>query len=237
MQLGNAADWYRLLSDARSFDDVQMVSDDPTRNEFERDFDRITFSSPFRRMQDKTQVFPLSNNDFTRTRLTHSLEVSCVGRSLGRILTTQLRNHKHNLPISADIGAAVAAACLAHDIGNPPFGHSGEDAIQTWAKKNIGYTKSGMKIELSCKSKIADLYHFEGNAQGLRILTRLMDGRKDGGAKLAFATLGAVAKYPVAVISVNLVFSPFPASGKFWRWMPRSNSRTMCGRGGSASIG
>lgn len=169
---------------------------DNTRSEFERDFDQIAFSSPFRRMQDKTQVFPLSKNDFTRTRLTHSIEVSCVGRSLGRLLSSHLSKEGFSEAGEVDIGGIVAAACLAHDIGNPPFGHAGEDAIQSWAKSNIEHSRRGQKILFNTAEEVADLHEFEGNAQGLRILTYLYDPSRHGGARLTHATIGAMAKYP-----------------------------------------
>lgn len=188
--------WKRLLSDERSGNPSKNSSKDLTRSEFERDFDRIVFSSPFRRMQDKTQVFPLSKNDFTRTRLTHSVEVSCVGRSLGRRMSALLKASRFDEAGAVDIGGIVAAACLAHDIGNPPFGHSGEDAIQTWAKTHIGVSGSKRPIEFETVEQVADLHSFEGNAQGLRIVTKLYDTRRYGGAKLTLATLAAMAKYP-----------------------------------------
>ncbi len=128
--------WSRLLSDERVGAPARSESQDPNRNELERDFDRLVFSSAFRRMQDKTQVFPLSKNDFTRSRLTHSIEVSCVGRSLGRGLSMLLKSAEFSEVACIDIGGIVAAACLAHDIGNPPFGHSDEVAIQSWAQRN-----------------------------------------------------------------------------------------------------
>jgi dGTPase len=188
--------WKRLLSDERSGKPVKAGAKDHTRSEFERDFDRIVFSSPFRRLQDKTQVFPLSRNDFTRTRLTHSIEVSCVGRSLGRRLSASLKSKAFNEVGETDIGGIVAAACLAHDIGNPPFGHSGEDAIQSWARKNVGITGTTSPITFQTEEQVADLHCFEGNAQGLRIVTKLYDSRRIGGARLTLATIGAMAKYP-----------------------------------------
>jgi dGTPase len=186
--------WKRLLTDERSGNLGKAGPKDFTRSDFERDFDRIAFSSPFRRLQDKTQVFPLSANDFTRTRLTHSIEVSCVGRSVGRRLSALLKEARLEEVGRIDIGGIIAAACLAHDIGNPPFGHSGEDAIQTWAKTNVGLAGGVNPIKLETPEQVADLHSFEGNAQALRIVTKLYDSRRVGGAKLTLATLGAMAK-------------------------------------------
>ena len=169
------------------------------RSEFQRDFDRVVFSSAFRRMQDKTQVFPLAKNDYVRTRLTHSLEVASVGRSLGVLAGDHvLRAHPHLAAggySAADFGAIVAAACLAHDIGNPPFGHAGEAAIQSW----FAHAELGRSVlaRLAPEQR-ADFAHFEGNAQTFRILARLGMPDNAGGMQLTCATLAAVAKYPRA---------------------------------------
>ena len=174
-------------------------SDDADRDDFERDYDRIVFSSAFRRLKDKTQVFPLSKNDYTRTRLTHSIEVSCVGRSLGRKVQRNLEQAKKlpaNLP---DFSTAVSAACLAHDIGNPPFGHSGEAAIQVWAKKNVG-TDNSANFVVATPQQARDLHDFEGNAQALRVLSRIQAHRRPGGMQLTLATLGTMMKYPCGSI-------------------------------------
>jgi len=167
------------------------------RSEFQRDFDRIVFSSAFRRLQDKTQVFPLAQNDYVRTRLTHSLEVASVGRSLGVLAGDHvLRAHPElsGTGYSAgDFGAIVAAACLAHDIGNPPFGHAGEAAIQSW------FTSSALGRSVLARltpAERADFERFEGNAQTFRILARLGMPDNAGGMQLTCATLAAVAKYP-----------------------------------------
>src|SRR5262245_38050869 len=132
---GSNNPWTRLLSMQR----LGKTSSawDPPWDQFGLDYDRIVFSSSFRRLKDKTQVYPLSENDFTRTRLTHSLEASCIGRTLGRKVDEHLR-HQGLLSDLPSIEMVVAAACLAHDIGNPPFGHAGEAAIQDWAKANVG---------------------------------------------------------------------------------------------------
>lgn len=167
------------------------------RSEYQRDFDRIVFSSAFRRLQDKTQVFPLAESDYVRTRLTHSLEAASVGRSLGTLVGAALANRYQDfgeLGVSpSDIGAVVAAGCLAHDIGNPPFGHSGEDAIRLFFETHpIGQQ---LLAPLSEEQR-ADFLQFEGNAQGFRILTRLQSPDNEGGLQLTFATLGAFTKYP-----------------------------------------
>ncbi len=167
------------------------------RSEFQRDFDRIVFSSAFRRLQDKTQVFPLAKNDYVRTRLTHSLEVASVGRSLGVLAGDHVLRAHPEMPgtgyTAGDFGAIVAAACLAHDIGNPPFGHAGESAIRSW----FDTSELGRSVlaRLSAEER-ADFERFEGNAQTFRILARLGMPDNAGGMQLTCATLGAVAKYP-----------------------------------------
>ncbi len=167
------------------------------RSEFQRDFDRIVFSSAFRRMQDKTQVFPLAKNDYVRTRLTHSLEVASVGRSLGVLAGDHVLKAHPELPAggyaASDFGAVVAAACLAHDIGNPPFGHAGESAIQAWF--NTSELGRSVLARLAPEER-ADFERFEGNAQTFRILARLGMPDNPGGMQLTCATLAAVAKYP-----------------------------------------
>lgn len=189
--------WEQLLS-LKRFGDTQKrtrASQDETRLGFEVDFDRIIFSSAFRSLQDKTQVIPLSKTDFVHTRLTHSLEVSVVGRTLGRragkvILDRhpELKNLGYTFN---DFGAIVAGACLMHDIGNPPFGHSGEKAIGEYFKTGKGLK---YKEELSEK-EYQDLVDFEGNANGLKIVTESKEGTP-GGLRLSYATLGAFIKYP-----------------------------------------
>lgn len=166
---------------------------DHDRSEFQRDFDRIIFSSAFRRLQDKTQVFPLSKSDYVRTRLTHSLETSSVGRSLGYMVGSKLIE-KHGLDlVPAELGTIVATACLAHDIGNPPFGHSGEDVIRDWFQSSdIGQELCSLLDE----SERDDFVWFEGNAQGLRNLLALQRPYSRGGMQLTCATLAAFTKYP-----------------------------------------
>lgn len=191
-------DWEQLLSLKRHGDTNKRLrkEQDETRLGFEVDYDRIIFSSEFRSLQDKTQVIPLSKTDFIHTRLTHSLEVSVVGRSLGRRVGQKLLEkyphlkNIHGYQIN-DFGAIVAAAALAHDIGNPPFGHSGEKAIGEFFK-----TGSGQKFKSELTEKeYQDLCDFEGNANGFKILTETRTGR-EGGLRLSYATLGAFMKYP-----------------------------------------
>lgn len=190
--------WESLLSLKRHGDKNKRLrkEQDETRLGFEVDFDRIIFSSAFRSLQDKTQVIPLSKTDFVHTRLTHSLEVSVVGRSLGRSVGKKvLEKHPYLSEIHGyrfnDFGAIVAAAALSHDIGNPPFGHSGEKAIGEYFKSGNGEI---YKDQLSGK-EYQDLIDFEGNANGFRILTETRQGIS-GGLRLSYATLGAFMKYP-----------------------------------------
>ena len=164
------------------------------RTEFQRDYDRLIFSAPFRRLQNKTQVFPLPGSVFVHNRLTHSLEVSCVGRSLGNDVASQLLK-KHPALVDShisEIGSIVSAACLAHDLGNPPFGHSGEKAISTYFSEGQGMA---LKKELS-PMEWDDLTHFEGNANAFRILTHQFEGRRKGGFVMTYSTLASIVKYP-----------------------------------------
>lgn len=187
-----SGDWHRFLSNRRLGDDRPAESR-RIRTDFQRDYDRIVFSSAFRRLQDKTQVFPLSESDYVRTRLTHSIEVSCIGRSLGtQVGEAIVANHGLKEVQPADIGAIVAAACLAHDIGNPPFGHTGEDAIRHWFAESALAEK--LLARLTPHQK-ADLTAFEGNAQGFRVLTRLQSPDNPG-MRLTYAVLAAFTKYP-----------------------------------------
>ena len=197
--------WEQLLSLKRYGDTHKRIrkEQDETRLGFEVDYDRIIFSSEFRSLQDKTQVIPLSQTDFVHTRLTHSLEVSVVGRSLGRKVGLKiLEKHPHLKEIHGyhanDFGAIVAAAALAHDIGNPPFGHSGEKAIGHFFISGEG---KQFKNQLSAK-EYQDLCDFEGNANGFKILTQNSIGKK-GGLRLSYATLGAFIKYPKESLPKN----------------------------------
>ena len=197
--MSKTMNWEQLLSLKRHGDNQKRLraEQDPTRSGFEVDYDRIIFSAAFRNLQDKTQVIPFSKTDFVHTRLTHSLEVSVVGRSLGRMAGQRLLDKYPELATSGytsnDFGAIVAAASLAHDIGNPPFGHSGEQAIGNYFAHGNG---SAYKKELS-ETQYQDLTHFEGNANGLKILSETREGIP-GGLRLSYATLGAFTKYPKA---------------------------------------
>jgi dGTPase len=190
--------WEQLLSLKRQGDTSKRLrkEQDDTRLGFEVDYDRIIFSSAFRSLQDKTQVIPLSKTDFVHTRLTHSLEVSVVGRSLGRLVGKKiLEKHPYLQDIHGfqmnDFGAIVAAAALSHDIGNPPFGHSGEKAIGEYFKTGRGKM---YKDQLTDKEWV-DLTDFEGNANGFNLLTASRPGI-EGGLRISYATLGAFMKYP-----------------------------------------
>ncbi|PHS62916.1 MAG: deoxyguanosinetriphosphate triphosphohydrolase [Flavobacterium sp.] len=190
--------WEQLLSLRRQGDTNKRlrIEQDETRLGFEVDFDRVIFSSTFRSLQDKTQVIPLSKTSFVHTRLTHSLEVSVVGRSLGRTVgKVVLEKHPHLQKVHGyqfnDFGAIVAAAALAHDIGNPPFGHSGEKAIGNYFLNGNG---KRFKSQLAEK-EYQDLIDFEGNANGFKILTETKNG-VEGSLRLSYATLGAFMKYP-----------------------------------------
>jgi dGTPase len=190
-------DWQKLLCDEQfSFDDNDTKSSLDGRSQFQKDFDRIVFSPAFRRLQDKTQVFPLPESDFVHTRLTHSLEVAVVGRSLGNLVGEVILQRHPKLKDNFSkfhFGEIIAAACLAHDIGNPPFGHSGEDAISEYFRNGNG--KNFVENISDQKSK-NDLRNFEGNAQGFRIITKLQNPKVSGGLKLTYATLAALSKYP-----------------------------------------
>jgi len=183
------ARWEQLLSAERLGAGSAPFA--PERTAFQQDYDRIVFTSAFRRLKDKTQVFPLSKSDYVRTRLTHSLEASCVGRSLGAIVGREIiaRHGLHQVE-SADFGAIVAAACLAHDIGNPPFGHAGEDAIREWFKASGLLEQHAMS-----PAERADFERYEGNAQGFRIVTRLQSPANPG-LQLTAAVLATFTKYP-----------------------------------------
>jgi len=190
--------WEQLLSLRRQGDTNKRlrIEQDETRLGFEVDYDRVIFSSAFRSLQDKTQVIPLSKTSFVHTRLTHSLEVSVVGRSLGRMVGRAiLEKHPHLHTVHGhhfnDFGAIVAAASLAHDIGNPPFGHSGEKAIGDYFARGNG---KRFKEKLTT-AEYQDLVDYEGNANGFKILTESKNGVQ-GGLRLSFATLGAFMKYP-----------------------------------------
>lgn len=204
--------WEELLSSKRSREShVEQADASPTdlRSEFEKDYHRIIGSASFRRLQDKTQVFPLDKSDFIRTRLTHSLEVSSFAKSLGQnigenILAYQ-RDESFTLQMKEDVCNILQCAGLIHDIGNPPFGHFGEDAIRAWFAKNLGNLMfRGEKIEnLLTEQMKQDLYHFEGNAQAFRLVTRLHFLVDEWGMNLTYALLNTIVKYPVSSLEVD----------------------------------
>jgi dGTPase len=197
----NNQNWKSLLNEGRRKKKIQTTSSQKstkniaeTRTEIERDFDRILFSTPVRRLADKTQVFPLDKNDSVRTRLTHSHEVSNLARSIGTTLAfnfklaDKVKDSKRNIP------ALLASAGLAHDLGNPPFGHQGEGAIQSWFSDHT----ADVLAELTEKQHRQDFLLFEGNAQGFRLLTRLQLINDDYGLDLTHASLAALMKYPTS---------------------------------------
>ena len=194
--------WHTLLS-AKRFGLEEYHRDHPeNRSEFQRDYDRLVFSAPFRRLQNKTQVFPLPGSIFVHNRLTHSLEVSCVGRSLGNDVARQLTERHPDLQHTfvPEIGSIVSAACLAHDLGNPPFGHSGERAISTFFSEGPGQSLRMPQADGACltPAQWEDLTHFEGNANAFRLLTHQFEGRRRGGFVLTYSTLASIVKYPFA---------------------------------------
>ena len=186
--------WSQLISNKRFGLEALHEIRKEDRTEFQRDYDRLIFSSPFRRLQNKTQVFPLPGSIFVHNRLTHSLEVSCVGRSLGNDAARLLLQKHPELSDShlPEIGAIVSAACLAHDMGNPPFGHSGEKAIGTYFSEGKGLALK----PLVAPAEWEDLTHFEGNANAFRLLTHQFRGRRPGGFVITYSTLASIVKYP-----------------------------------------
>jgi dGTPase len=186
-------DWNKLLSTKRlGMEDWSSSDKSEDRTQFQRDFDRLIFSSPFRRMQNKTQVFPLPEHIFVHNRLTHSLEVASVGRSLGNLLAEKLVPNWPENPFIPEIGTIVSTACLAHDLGNPPFGHSGEAAISNFFEKGAG---RGFQNTLT-PGEWKDFTHFDGNANAFRILTHQFNGKRPGGFALTYSTLASIVKYP-----------------------------------------
>lgn len=188
--------WNQLLSAKRFGLESWHGQHDDDRSEFQRDNDRLIFSAPFRRLQNKTQVFPLPGSVFVHNRLTHSLEVASVGRSLG-VNAAQLLAERYGqqaAPYLGEIGSIVSAACLAHDMGNPPFGHSGEKAIATYFSEGAGQPL----VSRMTPAEWCDLTRFEGNANAFRLLTHRFNGRRPGGFVLTYSTLASVVKYPYA---------------------------------------
>ena len=198
--------WEQLLSDRRLGADAteRRKAQGLARSDFERDYDRLVFSPPFRRLQNKTQVFPLPGNIFVHNRLTHSLEVSCLGRSLGNIVGECLAGRHPKAqenPFRSGISAIVSAACLAHDMGNPPFGHSGERAISAYFKEG-----NGQRWEELVKAeggRWEDFLLFEGNANAFRLLTHQFKGRRSGGFALTYSTIASIIKYPYSSLSAQ----------------------------------
>lgn len=188
--------WKQLISNKRLGQESRHAIRHDDRSEFKRDYDRLIFSAPFRRMQNKTQVFPLPGSIFVHNRLTHSLEVASVGMSLGNDVAHCVMKTRSELAdtLFTQIGTIVSTACLAHDMGNPPFGHSGEKAIQTFFTEGKGaYLKDRLSPELW-----NDITHFEGNANAFRLLAHRFKGRRDGGFVMTYTTLASIVKYPFA---------------------------------------
>ncbi len=188
--------WEQMLTSVRFGLEHYHDPAHDSRNVFQRDYDRLIFSAPFRRMQNKTQVFPLPGSVFVHNRLTHSLEVSCVGRSLGNNVSAFLKKKYNNtiehIEIFDSIGEIVATACLAHDMGNPPFGHSGEKAIATYFSEGKGKELQA----LLTPEQWSDCVRFEGNANAFRLLTHQFEGRRKGGFVLTYPAIASVVKYP-----------------------------------------
>ena len=193
--------WQQLISNKRLGQEDLHVNKKDDRTEFKRDYDRLIFSAPFRRMQNKTQVFPLPGSVFVHNRLTHSLEVASVGRSLGDDVAHKLiaRHPELDGTLFAEIGSIVSAACLAHDMGNPPFGHSGERAIASYFSEGDGIKYKGQLTP----EQWADITHFDGNANAFRLLTHQFKGRRVGGFVLTYSTLASIVKYPFPAIEAT----------------------------------
>ena len=191
--------WVQLLSAKRFGMEHYVHATKHDRTEYQRDYDRLIFSSPFRRLQNKTQVFPLPGSIFVHNRLTHSLEVSSVGRSLGENVGRTLRlRHAGSEAHFEEIGAIVSAACLAHDLGNPPFGHSGEKAISTFFSEGTGmYLQNAVEEE---GGRWSDFTSFEGNANAIRLLMHQFRGRRKGGFAMTYSTLASIVKYPYSSV-------------------------------------
>ena len=187
--------WDKLISDYRLGLEGRPVQEmDDIRSIFQRDYDRIVFSSPFRRLQNKTQVFPLPGSIFVHNRLTHSIEVASVGRSLSSLVTAGLKGKTDECFHGdfGEIGSIVSAACLAHDLGNPPFGHSGESAVADFFKRGVGLK---YREDIS-DEEWSDFTCFEGNANALRVLTHQFNGKRPGGFTLTYSTIASFVKYP-----------------------------------------
>ena len=190
-------DWKQLITSKRLGQEQRHTERHDDRSEFKRDYDRLIFSAPFRRLQNKTQVFPLPGSVFVHNRLTHSLEVASVGMSLGNDVAQRLIEMRHpelRGTLFEEIGQIVSTACLAHDLGNPPFGHSGEKAIQTFFTEGPGRE---LRQQVS-PAFWDDITHFEGNANAFRLLTHQFKGRRPGGFVMCYSTIASIVKYPYA---------------------------------------
>ena len=200
----NKMSWDRLICDKRlGLEDYTESNNSGIRSDFQRDYDRLVFSSPFRRLQNKTQVFPLPGSIFVHNRLTHSLEVSSVGKSLAREVSIRLREkYRKEEWVSKldDMGEIVSAACLAHDLGNPPFGHSGEKAISSYFSEGEG---SVLKSQFS-EAEWNDVINFEGNANSFRQLVHQFAGRRPGGFAMTYSMLASIVKYPYSSSHANV---------------------------------
>jgi dGTPase len=193
-------EWQRLISNKRLGQEHRHVERHDDRTEFKRDYDRLIFSAPFRRLQNKTQVFPLPGSVFVHNRLTHSLEVASVGMSLGNDVSARIIKDKRpelKGTLFEEIGQIVATACLAHDLGNPPFGHSGEKAIQTFFTEGNGRPLQ----EMVSPEFWGDITHFEGNANAFRLLTHQFKGRRPGGFVMTYSTIASIVKYPFSSLA------------------------------------
>lgn len=193
--------WQQLISNKRLGQEIRHPERHDDRSEFKRDYDRLIFSAPFRRMQNKTQVFPLPGSVFVHNRLTHSLEVASVGMSLGNDVARELKLRHPELTgtLFEEIGTIVSTACLAHDMGNPPFGHSGEKAIQAFFREG-----KGMELQHKVRPEFWDnLIHFEGNANAFRLLAHRFHGRREGGFVMTYSTLASIVKYPYSSLAAG----------------------------------
>ncbi len=201
--------WNTLLCPDRIRSYMSTATSTDLRSEFEKDYHRIIGSASFRRLQDKTQVFPLDKSDFIRTRLTHSLEVSSIARSLGQNISQYIirnqRDGHFDLQMQSDVCSIVQCAGLIHDIGNPPFGHFGETTIRDWFRENLPrLTFEGKPLSgVLSPQMLADFYNFEGNAQALRLVTKLHFLVDENGMNLTYALLNTIIKYPVSSLEIN----------------------------------
>lgn len=208
--------WEKLLSSKRFGMEEYHDEKRHNRTDFQRDYDRLIFSSPFRRLQNKTQVFPLPGSVFVHNRLTHSIEVSCVGRSLGNIVSAKLREkYPDSDALLEEISSIVAAGCLAHDLGNPPFGHSGETAISSYFSEG-----KGQRLEIAVREeggRWEDFTNFEGNANSIRLLTHQFAGRRRGGFVMTYSMLASIVKYPFSSLASKNKFGFFLAEEDSYR--------------------